>query len=196
MFAQRIAAAVFGLSALASHAQTAAGTVQRDVYQQTRIQQGLQSGRLTTQEAARLEQQQTHIQQMQSRSLADGHLSAGEQARLTTAQNRASANILAAQNNRVTANPNSASSQRMQAVVSRQVNQQTRLQQGLQNGSLTSREAGRLEHGQAQDTRLLARAGADGHFGRAERVGLQRSMNQQGRQIYRQNHDAQVSRRS
>jgi hypothetical protein len=196
MFAQRIAAAVFGLSAIASHAQTAADTVQRDVYQQTRIQQGLQSGRLTTQEAARLEQQQTHIQQMQSRSLADGQLSASERARLASAQNRASVNILAAQNNRVTANPNSASSQRMQAVVSRQVNQQTRLQQGLQNGSLTTREAGRLEHGQSQDTRLLARAGADGQLGRAERVGLQRSMNQQGRQIYRQNHDAQISRRS
>jgi hypothetical protein len=195
MFAQRIAAAVFGLAALASQAQTAAGTIQRDVNQQTRIQQGLQTGQLTTQEASRLEQQQTHIQQLQSRSLADGRLSATEQARLASAQNRASASIAAAQGNRATANPNSASSQRMQAVVSRQVNQQTRMQHGLQSGSLTAREASRLQHGQAQDTRLLARASADGQLGRAERAGLQRSVNQQGRQIYRQNHDAQSSRR-
>ena len=49
-----ILAAALGL-AFSAGAFAQAGTVQRDVNQQQRIEQGLQSGQLTTREASRLE---------------------------------------------------------------------------------------------------------------------------------------------
>src|SRR5438046_10152243 len=76
-----IAAALFCGSAFA---QT--GTVQRDVNQQERIEQGLKSGQLTTREAARLEGEEAQVERDQARALRDGTLSRGEKARLARAQ--------------------------------------------------------------------------------------------------------------
>jgi hypothetical protein len=195
MSVHRTLAAVFSLAALAAHAQSNVDILQRDVNQQTRIQQGLRSGSLTTAEAARLEQQQSHIQQLQARGLQDGRLSHAEQARIDAAQDRARAQITAAQHNAMTGDPRSASSQRMQALVASNVSQQTRVENGLRNGSLTTREAAQLAHGQAAVTRQQAAAGADGQLGRREQFGLQRSQERQSREIFQQRHDAQVSRR-
>ncbi|TMH99296.1 MAG: hypothetical protein E6H43_14400, partial [Betaproteobacteria bacterium] len=58
-----IAAAFFCGSAFA---QT--GTVQRDVNQQERIEQGLKSGQLTTREAARLEGEEAKVERDQARA--------------------------------------------------------------------------------------------------------------------------------
>src|SRR5437879_9809727 len=68
-----IAAALFCGSAFA---QT--GTVQRDVNQQERIEQGLKSGQLTTREAARLEGEEAKVERDQARALRDGTLSPAE----------------------------------------------------------------------------------------------------------------------
>src|SRR5262249_56531272 len=125
------------------------GTVQRDVNQQQRIEQGLKSGQLTTGEAARLESEQSRIQRDQSRALQDGKLSPAEKARLQREQNQASRDINRLENNAVKGDPNSASSKRMQADVQRNINQQQRIEQGVKSGQLTNREAGRLERGQA-----------------------------------------------
>ena len=84
-----IAAGVLSTAALA---QTVQQDQQRDVNQQQRIENGLQSGQLSTREAGQLERQQQHIDKMESRDLRDGSMSEGEQARLNAAQNRASAN--------------------------------------------------------------------------------------------------------
>jgi hypothetical protein len=83
----------------------------------------------------------------------------------------------------------------MQALVASNVSQQTRVENGLRNGSLTTREAAQLAHGQAAVTRQQAAAGADGQLGRREQFGLQRSQERQSREIFQQRHDAQVSRR-
>ena len=66
---------------------------QREMNQEQRIQQGINSGQLTPREAGRLEAQQTRIQQQESRMKADGQLTNRERARLTREQNRASRNI-------------------------------------------------------------------------------------------------------
>src|SRR3954465_9773944 len=139
-----------------------AGTVQRDVNQQQRIEQGLQSGSLNTREAARLEQEESRVQRDQARAMQDGKLSPAEKARLAREQNQVSRDIYREKHDAQTGNPNSASSQRMQADVQRNVNQQQRIEQGVQSGSVTPREAARLEAGQARDTRAEAHAGADG----------------------------------
>jgi len=78
----------------------------------------------------------------------------------------------------------------MQADVQRNINQQQRIEQGVKSGALTTREAGRLERGQARVDSAEARAGADGHVGRASSDGTEGGESP-SRQIYREKHDAQ-----
>ena len=163
---------------------------QRDVNQQQRIEQGLQSGQLSTKEAGSLERQEKHVDNMEARDLKNGSMSAGEQARLNAAQNKVSSDIHADKHNGVTGNPSSASSQRMQSDVQRNVNQQQRIQNGMDKGSLTNREAGSLERGQARVNGREANAAANGHVGAAEQRGIQRSENRQSRRVYRKKHNA------
>ena len=163
---------------------------QRDVNQQQRIEQGLQSGQLSTKEAGSLERQEKHVDNMEAHDLKNGSMSAGEQARLNAAQNKVSGDIYADKHNGVTGNPSSASSQRMQSDVQRNVNQQQRIQNGMDKGSLTNREAGSLERGQARVNGREANAAANGHVGAAEQRGIQRSENRQSRRIYRKKHNA------
>jgi hypothetical protein len=178
-------------SGAAAFAQSPAGTVQRDINQEKRIEQGLQSGALSTREAATLQREESRVNRMQSRALKDGQLSAGEQAKLSAAQNKVSADIRAAKHNGVTGNPQSASSQRMQADVQRNINQQQRIEAGVRNGSLTNKEVARLERGQARVTHAEAAAGRNGHVGAAEQARVQQAENHQSRRIARQKHDAQ-----
>jgi hypothetical protein len=178
-----LSALLLTLGAGASFAQTAATTtVQRDVNQQTRIEQGLQSGALNTKEAAKLEREESKVDRMQANALKDGTITPAEKARLQAAQSQTSRDIYAAKHNAVKGNPQSASSQRMQADVQRNVNQEQRIENGLQNGSLTNHEAARLERGQARV----------GHVGAAEQAHVQRAENHQSRRIFKQKHDAQV----
>jgi hypothetical protein len=163
---------------------------QRDVNQQQRIEQGLQSGQLSTKEAGSLERQEQHVDKMEAHDMKNGSISPSEQARLNAAQNRVSNDVYADKHNGVTGNPNSASSQRMQADVQRNVNQQQRIQNGMDNGSLTNREAGKLERGQARVSGREANAAANGHVGAAEQRGIQRSENRKSARIYRKKHNA------
>src|SRR5262245_58205381 len=86
-------ASVFLAVPAAAMAQTVGSDVQRDVNQQQRIEQGLQSGQLNTGEAARLERGESRIDKMESNALKDGTLSPAEKARITNAQNRESQQI-------------------------------------------------------------------------------------------------------
>ncbi|HTF15773.1 MAG TPA: hypothetical protein VK643_14000 [Burkholderiales bacterium] len=187
-----IAVAVAGLFSVAASAQTAGSEVQRNVNQQQRIEQGIQSGQLTNREAGKLERGEARIERMESNAAKDGKLSAGEKARIQRAQNQESRQINRLENNAAKGNPNSASSQRMQADVQRNVNQQQRIEQGIQSGQLTNREAGKLERGQARVNRAEARAGADGKVGPNEQRGIQKAENRQSKRIYREKHDAQT----
>jgi len=178
-------------STAAVFAQTPANTVQRDVNQDQRIEQGLQSGALNTKEAAKLEREESNLEHMQSKALKDGKLSPAEQAKLNATQNKVSSDIYAAKHNGITGNPQSASSQRMQADVQRNINQQQRIENGIQNGSLTNREAGKLERGQSRVAKAEANSGRDGHVGASEQAHVQRMENHQSKKIYHQKHDAQ-----
>jgi hypothetical protein len=188
---KRLAIAV-AVSALFSGAALAQqGTVQRDVNQQQRIEDGLKSGQLSTQEASRLEAEQARIQRDQANALRNGNLSPAEKARLEREQNNASRDINRLENNAQKGNPNSASSQRMQADVQRNINQQQRIEQGLKAGQLTNKEAGRLERGEAKVDRREAHAGRDGHVSAAEQRRIQGAENHESRKIHHEKHDAQ-----
>ncbi|MCE5233170.1 MAG: hypothetical protein ABFC67_10465 [Mizugakiibacter sp.] len=184
--------AVAGLGfVLAAQAQTAGSETRRDVDQQQRIERGLQSGQLTTREAAKLEQGEAHVDRVEQRDLRDGSLSARDRAQVQRAQNRESAAIHDQKHDAQTGNPGSASSRRMQADVQRNLDQQRRIHDGFANGSLTNRETSRLEGREAHASHAEARAGADGRIGAREQARIQHADNRDSRRIYRQKHDRQ-----
>ena len=189
---RRILAAsiLVALASFGASAQTTADTVQRDVNQQTRIENGLKDGSLNTKEASRLESEQSKIDRLQAKELKDGKLSPQERTQLQRAQNRASKDIKAAETNGIKGNPESKSSERMQADVQRNVNQEKRIEQGVKSGELTNRETGKLEAGQARVDHAEAVAGSDGHVGKNEQARIQRKEDRQSGAIYKKKHNA------
>lgn len=193
MMNRTLLAAALSLACVGAFAQTTtATTVQRDVNQQTRIENGLKDGSLSTKEAGKLEKEESRVDRMQTQAMKDGKLTDAERAKLNAAQDRVSRDIAADKHNAVNGNPNSTSSKRMQADVARDVNQEKRIEAGVQNGSLTNREVSKLERGQAHVDAKEARAARDGHMTKAEQAGVQRTENRQSKRIHREKHDAQV----
>jgi hypothetical protein len=66
---------------------------QRQINQERRIYQGVQSGQITPGEFRHLENQQGRIRAAEARMRADGRLNRGERARLNRMENRASRDI-------------------------------------------------------------------------------------------------------
>lgn len=79
----------------------------------------------------------------------------------------------------------------MPGVDRRQANQERRIERGEASGTLTPREAGRLEAGQARVERMENRAEADGKVTARERTRLHQAQDVQSARIYRQKHDRQ-----
>lgn len=191
MLTYRTVVLFFGAMVVVSpaSAQSVGSEVQRDVNQQNRIEQGLQSGQLNTKEASQLERGEARIDRMESNALKDGSLSQQEANKIQRAQNQESASINRLNHNETTGNPSSASSQRMQTDVQRNVNQQTRIEQGVQSGQLTNKEVSHLEGGQARVAKTEAQAGADGHVGAGEQRRIQNKENKQSRHIFNNKHN-------
>jgi hypothetical protein len=124
--------------------------------------------------------------------MKDGKLTNAEKARIQNAQNQESRAIYNQKHDAQTGNPNSVSSQRMQADVQRNITQQQRINQGIKSGELTNHEAGRLEKGESRIARKEARAGANGHVSAGEQARVQHAENRESARIYRQKHDAQT----
>jgi hypothetical protein len=179
-----LALLIAGGLALPALAQTPATEVQRNVNQQQRIEQGLQSGALTTKEAGKLEREQTQVDRMEKNALRDGTLTPAESARIKSAQNKAGRSIAAQKHDAQRGNPASKSSQRMQADVQRNVNQQARIEQGVTSGQLSNKEVASLERGQAHVNRAEANAAANGRVGGVEQAGVQGRENMQSARVY------------
>lgn len=73
----------------------------------------------------------------------------------------------------------------------RQANQQQRIQQGVQSGTLTTNETNKLEQGQAHVQKLEDKARSDRVVTGKERARLQHAEDVQSRRIYREKHDRQ-----
>jgi hypothetical protein len=199
MITTRLASLALCLSILAAPAMAQTATppaeptdptaFNRNVNQEQRIDNGLKDGDLSTGEAARLEKGEAHIDKMEAHDEKTG-MTPQEQQQLQKAQNAESAQITKDDNNNIKGNPNSASSQRMQADVQRNVNQQKRIDQGVKSGSLTNGAAGKLEKGQAKVDRSEYRAGRNGHVSKVEQARIQGKENRQSGKIYRKKHNA------
>ena len=75
----------------------------------------------------------------------------------------------------------------------RQANQEARIQQGVQSGQLTPKEAAKLEKGQAKVQAKEDKAKADGVVTAKERARLAKAQKKQSRKIYKEKHDKQVA---
>lgn len=185
-----IAAAVATLcagSAIASHDYS--GFIQRNIHQQQRIDEGLRSGELTTEEAAWLQREQGRIARVQAEALQDGDVTEGEGERIARMQDRASGDIYQEKHNRETGDPESPSARRMQAGVERNIRQQMRIQRGIDAGELTAQEAGELVYGQARLNGRLARIARDGRVETGEQARIEQAQSRQSERIWERRHD-------
>lgn len=188
------------------------GVNARQVRQQERINQGVQSGQLTGREAAHLEHQQNSLNAQEARMRASGGgLSQSERDRLEREQNALSHNINRQKNDAQRAgahgwSPNQAGFNghhgypnagqpgfNGQGINAHQENQQERIQQGLQSGQLTKHEYIRLEEKQARFAQLESQLRASGGgLSPQERSRLEFEQRQLSQDIERQRHDSQV----
>ena len=95
MKAQALITAIALAVPLLADAQTASTLRidQRQVSQENRIQQGVQSGALTQKEAANLEQGQQHVQRVENKAMADGTVTKKEASRVAHVQDQQSRKI-------------------------------------------------------------------------------------------------------
>jgi high-affinity K+ transport system ATPase subunit B len=74
----------------------------------------------------------------------------------------------------------------------REARQEQRIDQGVASGQLTTREANRMDHGQAHVNNMEQRALAnDGKIGKKEARRIEHAQDMQSKRIYRQKHDHQ-----
>ena len=73
--------------------------------------------------------------------------------------------------------------------VQRDVNQEKRIEQGVQSGSLTNHEAGSLERGQAGVDRKEAQAARNGHINKHEQAAIQGKQNRQSEELFEKKHN-------
>ncbi len=76
----------------------------------------------------------------------------------------------------------------------RQAEQQKRIDQGVNSGQLTAKEAARLEKGQERVQAMEDKAKADGKVTKKERARLEQAQNAQSRHIAKEKHDRQHDR--
>jgi len=188
----------FSLGMLAQDAQPTADPAkkpatinQRKDNQQQRIGEGVENGSLTAGEASKLEHKEAALNREKKKMKSDGSLSPAERAKLQRQQNGLSKQIYNQKHDAQVqnTNPKSLAGKRDQA-------QQKRIGEGIENGSLTPREAGRVE---GRESRLNKeqhnmRAANGGTLTPAERAKVNRQQNRESKRIYRQKHDAQHRR--
>ena len=150
--AQRFAGMVLAALLLAGETSAAQTVDQafdaRLADQERRIAEGLRDGSLTPAEAARLQQAESRLNREAARIQADGVITPQERARMERHLDRVSREILHQQHDGQRVNPNNPFSQRL-------ANQAERIANGIRDGSLTQREAARLER---QEARQIYRA--------------------------------------
>ena len=173
--------------AATARSHNAASETARDVDQQKRIEQGLQSGQLTSGEARKLEAGAAHIDRTEQRDLRNGTLSAAERAQIQHQQNRESNAIYNHKHDAQTGHPDSLKSNMEQANVQRNINQERRLHNGIKNGALPNRELSRAEGGEAHADRMESRRDTLRQTGR-----VQRTDNRDSRRNHRAKHNVRA----
>lgn len=184
----------YGQAQAPSYGTNDPGIQQRMQNQEQRIDQGVKSGALTPKETGRLEAEQAKIRQTEQRMKSDGQLTPNERQKLNNMQDRSSQQIYNQKHDAQTANVGQGGAggnvndpniqQRMQ-------NQERRIQQGVNSGALTPKEAGKLEAREAKIKQDEARMKSDGQLTAKERKKLNKELDNASDRIYKQKHDRQ-----
>jgi hypothetical protein len=188
------AAAALCIPAIAQEASTTTpGTKspvinERRQNQQERIGNGVENGSLTAGEAAKIEHKETKLNREVRNMKSDGTFTTAERARVRRQENSLSRNIYRQKHDAQMQNLNPKSE-----VGQRQLNQQKRIGQGIQNGSLNAREATRLETREAAVNKEVAvmRRANGGKLTNGEKRLVNHQENRNSKAIYRQKHDKQ-----
>jgi hypothetical protein len=156
--------------------------------QQQRIGEGVENGSLTAGEASKLEHKETRLNREVHSMKSDGKFTAAERAKVRRQESSLSKDIYKQKHDAQVQNLNAKSE-----VGQRQREQQKRIGEGIENGSLNAREAGRLEHREAGVNKEVAgmREANGGKLTPRERHLVNHQENRNSRAIYRQKHDAQ-----
>jgi hypothetical protein len=156
--------------------------------QQQRIGEGIENGSLTAGEAARLEHKEAKVNAEVHEMKSDGKFTKKERAKVQAQQNALSKQIYNQKHDAQQQNVNPKSE-----VGQRQRNQQQRIGEGIENGSLNAREASRLERREAGVNKEVAamRQANGGTLTKGERRLVNHQQNKNSRAIYRQKHDGQ-----
>jgi hypothetical protein len=190
--------AVFSFATAAALAQTSPTPTQpavtgksiqqRKANQQKRVGEGLENGSLTAGEAAKIEKKEKRLnaEERDMREDNGGKLNAADKARLTRQQNQLSKDIYK-QKHDAQIQPKTRNE-----VNQRDRNQQKRIGEGLENGSLTAGEATKLEK---KESKLNAeqrdmREDNGGRLTASEKAKVNRQQNRVSKQIYNTKHNA------
>lgn len=188
-----LATPVFAETAPAPASQSRVEQVlERTINQQKRVEDGLKAGSLTTSEAAQLEKGAAKIDKMESHALNDGKLSISEQMAINHAANKESLAIKRLNSNGHVGDPAKSSAQKMAAEVRHDINQEKRIRAGVENGSLTKHEAGKLQKRQAKAAHAQYLAGRDGHVGKYEHAHARKVQKRAGTKIKHKKHNSHV----
>jgi len=177
-----------GTASSTSSAPTQASPGSRRNFQQQRIAQGVRSGQLTAGETEHLENREAAItkETQEMRSQDDGHLTAADKTKLNQQYNRTSQQIYDDKHNGNVAHYGN------NEVGQRRENQQDRIAQGISSGSLTAREAGKLE---GQEKAINHQVAADrqangGKLTQGEKQQINKEQNRESKNIYDKKHNA------
>ena len=191
--------------ALSAAAQTSTGTTattpttplakqpqtvdQRHANQQKRVGEGLENGSLTAGEAKHIESKEQNLNKEESnmRKADNGKLTSADKAKLQGQENKLSKDIYSQKHD--------AQHQQMGGgeIIQRKRDQQKRIGEGLENGSVTSGEAKKLENQQQgiNKTELGMRQADGGKLTQGDKKAINQQQNQASKNIYHQKHDAQ-----
>ncbi|WP_224244384.1 hypothetical protein [Hyalangium gracile] len=154
--------------------------------QAARIQKGIADGTLTPEEAKGLQEKQASIAEAKSRAMADGKIDEGEFKELRKMQKEASRDIFEQRHNETEVAP--AEGERTSRIEGHQNNLRTRLQAGLNDGSVAGSEASSLMDQQTKIAEALGRAMADGKMDETEYNQLRELQREASRNIFSARH--------
>jgi hypothetical protein len=187
------ALAILALPAVAQNATpstpvTAQTIQERKENQQDRIAQGVKSGELTAGETTNLEKKEADInhEEHAMSKADDGKLTTADKEKITRQQNQLSKKIYQDKHNSAVQNPNPTSE-----VGKREENQQDHIAEGIKSGQLSAGEAAHLENNETKINNEVRndRAANGGTLTPQEKKQVNKQLNRQSHQIYRDKHN-------
>ncbi len=155
---------------------------QRQENHAERIEQGVENGSLTKQEAEKLEKKQDKIENMEVKMRSDDSLSVREQKILDHRQDKASQQIYREKHDNQMPGE--------KALQESDKSQRERIREGVRSGELTPEETRDLRQDQREIRHAESRATDDGKITDEEATHIKHMKKKESRKIYRKKHNA------